>query len=52
MAILALELHVDHKRHGSKIVEMIEINEDNAHVQCGHKCCVVKIKKMKINRPS
>ena len=32
MIILALKLHVGHKIHGSKIAEMIDVNEDNAHV--------------------
>ena len=45
IAVLALKLHVGLKRHESKIVEMIEINEDNAHVQHGHKDHVIKIKK-------
>ena len=33
IAVLALKLHVGHNRYGSKITEMIEINEDNAHLQ-------------------
>ena len=44
MEILSLKLHVGHKRQGSKIAEMIEIDEDNAHVQHGYKDHVIKIK--------
>ena len=44
MEILALKSHLGHKRNGIDIAEMIEINEDNAHVQHGHKDHVVKIK--------
>ena len=51
MIILALKLHVGHKRQGSKIAEMIEINQDNAHVQHGHKDHMIKIK-MNTNHPS
>ena len=36
IAIFALKLCVGHKRHVSKTAEMIEINENNAHVQHGH----------------
>ena len=32
IAILVLKLNVDHKRNGSNIVEMIEMNEDHAHM--------------------
>ena len=44
MAILALKLCVGHKRKGSKIAEMTEINEENAHAQHGYEDHVTKIK--------
>ena len=47
MTILALKLHVGYEMHGSEIAEMINVNEDNAHVQHRHKCHVIKIKMKK-----
>ena len=44
MATLPLKLCVGHKRQGSMIVEMIEIHEENAHMQYGYKEHVTKIK--------
>ena len=43
MAILALKLGLGHKKHWSKIAEMIEINKDDAYIQHWHKDHVVKI---------
>ena len=50
MKISVLKLHVGHKRHGSKIVEMIEMNENNVNVQHGCKDHEIKIKNE--NKPS
>ena len=39
--VLALKLYFGHKRMNDKVTKLIQINEDNARLQCGHsKSCL------------
>ena len=47
--ILALKSHVGNKRHGSKVADIIEINEIDARMQHGYMDYVVKIKNIQVS---
>ena len=40
--VLALKLHVGHQRADSKVDKMIQINEENVRISCGHSVSVIE----------